>query len=33
MTDFEWIVLAVGLVILNFGWFVAYYLNHMQDKK
>ena len=32
MTDFEWIVLAIGLLILNIGWWELYYeINVKED--
>ena len=32
MSDFEWIVLAVGLLILNIGWWELYYeINVKED--
>lgn len=31
MTDFEWIVLAVGLLILNIGWWELYYEINMKE--
>lgn len=29
MTDFEWIVLALGLLLFNIAWWEIYYESHM----
>ena len=33
MSNFEWIVLAVGILILNIGWWEAYYEINMMENK
>lgn len=30
MTDFEWIVLALGLLLFNIAWWEIYYEAHME---
>lgn len=30
MTNFEWIVLALGLLFLNISWFALYYKINME---